>query len=806
MRRWPALSAGCAECDRIRRENAGRPVRYCSNACRQRAYRQRTKTPGADGSAAVGMIALTSFVGRAIELGEVERLLRSNRLVTVVGPFGVGKTRLAAEVAGRACRAGRAEVAVVELASATGPDGLARAMAATWGLLEPPGVSVVEALVAKLSGRQVQLVLDNCEHLLGECASLLSELLPRLAGLTVLATSREPLRLPGEVVFSLAGLPSPAVIGGLSFADSLGFDAVRLFVDRARAVRPELGFTDADAESIVTVCVRLDGVPLAIELAARLMRTYRLVEIRDRLDDRLKLFTGGWRTSDRRHHSLRGAIRWSYDLLSPDEQALFRRLSFLPGRFDAEAAELVADSVSGRSSALETLSSLEAKSLIRARPDIGGFDMLESIRCFGRERLAEHGEEDQAAERLLGWLVKLVSPLMDNVSAPVGLLTRLQQHHENLAHVFRWLGDGEDERRLLVAVAMVVSRLSLGYSGLRGQQLIDAIGRVTPSSRYRSLAIGSAAWLALCEGDNDLAPQLIRVAVETERAGECRPAVLGRLLLQQSHIARRSGDADTTVIALRDAADCCREIGDRLGLALCANDLAWELLDRADVDRAKALSDMARAYIETTEVAPADLRSAVFHTAGVIALELGDLSGAEARFSTALRAAVTGLEHADAIEGIAIVALRTGRFERGLLLAGAVTVFTDRTSWRDTWCAKRLTRALELARDALPERRRTALVAEGARLDPRKAVDHALESQSSHPAEEPQVTALNTREWAVVDLVARGLNNHQIAGKLHLSVSTVEKHVRKIRGTFGLRSRAQIAAWAVRHRRFADHT
>ncbi|WP_439663721.1 ATP-binding protein [Lentzea sp. HUAS TT2] len=338
----------CAICGTATATSRRRQARYCSNACRQRAYRQRVNEP---------VTALDSFIGREAELVRLGRFA-GTRVLTLVGPAGVGKSRLAKEfAAGRWTR--------VELDSVTD---VASACAAALG--EPAGEPALSTLVHALAGRETVLVLDNCERVAAECAALLEPLLLGCPGLTVIATSREPLRVPGEVLFAVQPLSIT--------------NAVELFADRARA--NHVGLRLGDRGALAALCTRLDRLPLAIELAARLVTVLPVKELLARLDDRLELLNRGNRTAAERHQSLRAAIGWSYDHLSVDEQHVFRCISQRPGGFGLDGAVQACDLPSDR--VLVLLSALVAKSLLTIT-GAGRFEQLESVRLYGRERLAE---------------------------------------------------------------------------------------------------------------------------------------------------------------------------------------------------------------------------------------------------------------------------------------------------------------------------------------------------------------------------------------------------------------------------------
>jgi predicted ATPase/class 3 adenylate cyclase len=332
---------------------------------------------------------LTNFVGREAEMHDVRELLAANRLMTLTGAGGAGKTRLAVQVATQ--MAGEFDNGVwwVDLAPITDPDLLPAVVARAFGLPDQPGLSTMDTLRWFLRERQMLVVLDNCEHLLDACAVLVAEILGAAARVTLLATSREPIGVAGELSWRVPSLP-------------LADEAIELFVDRARHVRSDFAVTDESAPTLREICARLDGLPLAIELAAARVRALSLAEILDSLHDRFRLLTGGARTAVRRQQTLRASVDWSHALLTVPERVLFRRLAAFLGGFDLDAAQAVTghDGVQ-RFQVLDLLTLLVDKSLVVA--DQAGertrYRLLETVRQYALEKLSESGEADAVRSR-----------------------------------------------------------------------------------------------------------------------------------------------------------------------------------------------------------------------------------------------------------------------------------------------------------------------------------------------------------------------------------------------------------------------
>ncbi|GGY52772.1 LuxR family transcriptional regulator [Streptomyces djakartensis] len=756
---------------------------------------------------------MSSFIGRSDELVELRRLVRTTRLLTLTGPAGVGKTRLALELAGLEQRSGRCEIALVELGSvSTGEEVRKRIAVALDGAAEGC-VRLAGARGAAGADRERLLVLDNCEHVLDDCGLVLSGLLPHHPGLRILATSRESLRLPGETVYSVSGLGLPDLEGGASLTGMLGSDAVRLFVDRARAVSCAFELTEDNAAHVAALCAGLDGLPLALELAAGLVRAFPPAALHDRLGDRLSLLTCGWRTADPRHQSLRSAIEWSYDLLTPVQRSLLRSLSLLPGSFGPDTATALAVGKSIPASAVpELLADLEAKSLIIPCVDRGSsarFRMLESIRCYGRERLRAENEEGAAYDLLVDWLAELARPLRETAFTPAEPRRRLAEERDSLTWLLEWSSAGSDPRRLLLTSALAVVDIHRGQPTEKTRALLaDVLARTDPGADDRSIALGTAAWLAAEEGDYDEAIRLANEAVTLERRRP-RPntPLLCRVLLTLSAARTHRGDQGS-----RADLEECLEISDRAGdpvaTAFCLTILARQSLLAGDVARAARLVDEVLPVLRA-EAGPSLLRMTLV-TAGVLALERDDPATAEAYFAEALGGTGHPGGASLALWGLAVTAVRDGRFERGLrLCATAETHSALAASELPPWFRARVEEAADKALMALPKAQAKGALVAGRELEARQVLAYALHGRLDVPARPEGVVdgtvggtggddPLSSREWDVIALVTTGLTNRQIAARLHLSVRTVETHVRNIRTTLGLRSRTHVAAWAAR--------
>ncbi len=362
---------------------------------------------------------VSSFIGRERELTDLRAMLAHHRLVTLTGVGGIGKTRLALRLATEVLDAHGDGVWFVDLAPVSDPRLVVHAVAATLGVREEAGQSLVEALQRFVEDRALLLVLDNCEHLLEACAQLARDLLQAGRNSTIVATSREPLHVPGEATLPVAPLPAPEPAGDLAPDALCGYAAVQLFLDRAIDASPDFALTRKNAAAVARICRELDGIPLALELAAARARSMSIDAIADHLTDRFALLKGRDRTALPRQQTLRAAIDWSYDLLAPPERALLQRLSVFAGGFTFDAAEVVGagDDVASRA-VLDLLGHLVDKSLVTFSVQRERYRLLETVRQYALERLAESGEEAKVRDRHLEFYVALAQRAGSEIRGP----------------------------------------------------------------------------------------------------------------------------------------------------------------------------------------------------------------------------------------------------------------------------------------------------------------------------------------------------------------------------------------------------
>jgi predicted ATPase/class 3 adenylate cyclase/DNA-binding CsgD family transcriptional regulator len=448
-------------------------------------------------------VQFTSFVGRGAQMDEVRRLLEDNRLVNLTGAGGAGKTRLAVEIAARSQGDFPDGVHYVDLAPITHPEVVPVAVARAVGLPDQPGRSTYNGVVRAIGDRRALMVVDNCEHLLDASAALTTELLGACRGLRLLATSREPLGVPGEVTFLVPSL-------------SIGDEAIELFADRARRVRPDFVVSASNSGTVEEICSRLDGMPLAIELAAARVRALSVDDILGSLHDRFRLLTGGARTAVRRQQTLRASVDWSHALLTEPERVLFRRLAVFMGGFDLDAAQIVAGtSEVERYQVLDQLSLLVDKSLVITENTTGRtrYRLLETVRQYALEKLGESGEADDVRGRHRDHYLAVAAVLGDRWRPDyLEHLGRMDSDMDNLRAAFSWsLEAGDTDVALRLASSLFPVWQDGGRNGEGLAWMRAALGQadtntsVDPVTRTRALVDKSmlAAWTLLAESDGE---------------------------------------------------------------------------------------------------------------------------------------------------------------------------------------------------------------------------------------------------------------------------------------------------------------
>ena len=715
-----------------------------------------------------------SFVGRERDLAELARLLGDVRALTLCGPGGIGKTRLALRLACEIVSGYPDGAWLVELADTEDPSLVARRAAATLGVREEPDRPLAETLTVALRPRRLLLVLDTCEHVVDACAALVQQLLAGCPGVRVIATSREPLRVRGETVWRVPPLDLPAAPGELTPGELAGHEAIRLFADRAGAVRPGFALDAVSAPAVARLCRTLDGIPLAIELAAGRVGALSVEQIAARLGDRFGLLASGDRTAPVRQQTLRAAVDWSYELLTGPEQVLLRRLAVFSG-WNLEMAEQVcADDAIPAERVLDLMAALIDKSLVTLDAELEGdarYRLLDTIREYAAGRLNASGEGPEIRRRHRDYMLWLGEGIVDVAflrgdppwPVRVSLYRRILAERANcdaaLSACLEY-GDADEGLRLCCALRnpwVAYGDVTEGIGWF--DRFLDSGGSVPPGVRSRALtaraelafehqdyqvAGGYAqAGLDLCRssGSPGAATALRVLSVVSLRAGRLEDALAsiddavkearadgndweeGLALAVRAAIIARNGRLDEAQRSYEDALEVLR---DNNGFGVAQTLYGFGDLARARGDHAAALGRFRAALVLYREIDARPEIARCLAGIGWVALAQGDLSLAAASLAESLQLSLaTGqrLGLARGLEASAVLAAADGDPARAVQLQGAALALRQSVGQVPSAAAEgRLSRLLEAARGQLGESAPDALLAEGAAMSAYEAV------------------------------------------------------------------------------------
>ncbi|GAA4484430.1 hypothetical protein GCM10023094_37600 [Rhodococcus olei] len=755
-------------------------------------------------------LELTSFVGRRTELSEVRNALAESRLVTLAGIGGVGKTRLALRAASKVRRDFAGGAWLVQLGELSDASLVVDVVASTLRLRNQGGRPMLEVLVDFLSTRRLLLVLDNCEQVVEAVAELAESLLRACPEVRILATSREVLGIDGESVLPVAPLEFPDPTSAPSLRELTRYDALTLFAERGVAAVPGFELTEDNLLTVARICSRLDGLPLAIELAAARLRVMSSDQILRRLDDRFALLTGGRRGAPSRHQTLRWCVGWSYDLCTQAEQQLWGRLSVFAETFDLDAAERVCGSDLDPQELLDLLSALVDKSiLIRGETDGAvRFKLLGAVLDYGRERIEEAGEYQGMSRRHRDWYEQLAIDAADGWVSPRQLewIGRLDRELPNLRRALEFSLSESGEHALRIASALYSFWIARGMFNEGRRWLDRALARPAGGpSEERAGALYADSIMSAIQGD---------LPVATARMGELRLLAEGGADAMTSalyafvdgFVALTSGELARAGTRLEDAVDgfgACGEVTLQLG-ALISLGWAHELRG----DSAGALACHEKALGLAGSHGESVYRAYVLWALGVTVWRRGERDRAERVLEECLRLTQQvgdPLMGTTCLEALAWTASEGNDARRAAVLMGAAdaqgrvvgsstVLFPNLLVYHDE-CVRRTRATLGVKAFETASR-------EGGSMRIDEAIAFALGEQPRPAGRGTGRSAMLTkRERQVADLLAEGLTNKAIAARLAISQRTVGGHVEHALAKLGFTSRAQIAAWVVERSR-----
>ena len=790
---------------------------------------------------------LNAFVGREQELRELRQIAHRARALTICGAGGIGKTRLAVRLAAELASGFPDGAWFVELADLRQPGLVASRVAEVIGIMEEPGRPLLATLADALRPRRMLLVLDNCEHLIDACAVVCQRLLSSSAGLRVIATSREPLRVAAETVWQAPPMSLPGPDGGPA-AELTDCDALRLFADRAAAAKPGFALGPANLAPVAAICRAVDGLPLAIELAAAWVRVLSPEQIAARLADRFRLLSSAVRMVSPRHRTLRAAIDWSHDLLSPREKILLRRLSVFAGwplemaeqvcPGPAEGGELVAGDV------LDLLTGLADKSLVIAEPGAGGrirYRMLDTIRDYAAERLAGAGETEQLRASFRDYAVSEVERLARigmaiapaTWAARVETFRRFEEENANLRQILSWCqGAGDATSGLRICAAMRPVWIVQG-SFAEGAAWIDAFldleAPAVPDTVLGPVLVGRAQ-LALAT-DPAAAGQGAKAGLELCRADGLEFWAASALNLL-AEVALHAGQVDEADARAAEALAVARASGDGFNASYASGTRATAAAYRGDLDEARTLGEAALAIARDIDQQWAVARTLLglgnlarltghpaqarqhYHEALTILTEVGarpekarclaglgrietgqgELALARQHLGESIELSQSAGSRIGVIRGLeCFAALAIAQESPGLAvqLAAAAAALRQAASLPEapaTRTGRLLNAVAGLDQGVVDE-----LWAAGSALSSDAAVALALGAPDAQASTAAELTA---RELEIAAAITRGLSNKAIGDELGIASATVARHVANIMGKLGVSSRVQVAGWA----------
>jgi predicted ATPase/DNA-binding CsgD family transcriptional regulator len=731
----------------------------------------------------------TSFVGRQRELDDIKTLLAGGQLVTLTGAGGCGKTRLALQVAWSVSSDYADGAWLVELAPVPEGSGCVHAMATALGVREAPDRPLTDALVEFLRDKNLLLVLDNCEHVVDAAARAVDAVLEACPHVRILATSREPLACVGETTWRVPSLTEP--------------EAVKLFVERARAVRPGREISVPENAVITEICERLDGIPLAIELAAARVRVFSIEQIAARLGDRFRLLSAGPRTVAPRQQTLLAAVEWSYALLSEPERAVLRRLAVFAGGWTFDAAEAVAAGADvHRYAVLDLLAQLASKSLVvvdEQQPETR-YRLLETIRQFALDRLAEASDVQATYARHIDFFVDLAEraePLLRGPHA-LDVVERLEAERDNFRTALEWGIECEPRMALRLAAALGWLWWLRSYHTEGRRWLARALHADPAPTPLRARALHAAGWLAHHQRDLEEAQTCFEESLSIARRMSDDWAVAWALH-GLGRVAYFRNDPSNAHALGSESLAIAEKVNDRWLMAHALHLLGIAAYLQAEYATSRAYYQRSLAI--RREIGDREGTSILQSLLGIVAIRQRQFDDARAHFIDAvneMRGLLSGWGLSMNVATFAGLAGAQGQYADAVTLAGASAAL--RAAWQTPLIPLMeaiVEESLAAAREALGPMQYAECWATGQSMSAQEALAAVLAVTAARV--EPANELLSPTERQVLRLLARGHTTKEIATELVMAVSTADRHITHIYNKLGVRNRAEATAYAVQH-------
>ena len=676
---------------------------------------------------------LSSFIGRKKEIEAIKQLISEHRLLTLTGAGGCGKTRLAIQTAMEVFADYSDGVWLVELAPVTVPGHIDQAIAEIFKIKEQPGSALLQIITHYLKNKNLLLILDNCEHLITACSEIVEQILKSTEDISILSTSRESLNVADEVVWRAPSLSLPVNAKELSTQEASQYEAVQLFVARAKNKQVDFNLSDQNAQAVLQICDRLDGIPLAIELAASRVNVFNPELIVSKLDDRFRLLTGGSRTALERHKTLQATIDWSYDLLSDHEKKIFHQLSVFVGGFDLKAFEYICRTTAAENEdIMDLLTSLVEKSLVITKTLENGayrYQLLETIRHYAKEKLMESGESDVVREYHFQFYYKLSEQAyMENIKKYVHWINQLELEHENIIAALEWVRNDVDKRLQLAGVLGWFWTEHAHYI-LASEYLKDSEDCPAEAILTKARAMTSQGWLLSILGDPK-GMSVIDNSFELWNKLNNNPEKVKSLFLY-STVKSAMGDYEAAQDAATEMKAIAGELNDDYLLLRSRTAQTFVHICRLQVDLAEPLAEQN--LKDTIALKDHFMKESNLHFYADCALLRKDYKETERRYSVSMNNLLeldNQIQSCTELQGLIFGLSGQGRYLKALRLQGAVDAKHDEFGvsvvpvkfWMD-WFEE----FVHGARRAVGEKEAVRYEQEGRLMEFEKAVEYALD-------------------------------------------------------------------------------